>query len=278
MKLVAHISDPHFGTEDPAVAAALAAELRGDTADLPSLVLISGDLTQRAKDEQFRAARAFLDALPSPYLVVPGNHDIPLYDLWSRLHHPLRRYREHVTDELMPFFADDEVAAVGLTTAHGLTIKDGKVTLAQAHAAADLLAGHDHHFKIVVAHHPFVLPAGRRTSERVDGADEATPVLRDAGVAVICSGHLHIAYTSDAAGFRDETRAIVAVHAGTCMSTRTRGEANGYNRLILDGDSLTIHQRLWSSDLFVAGPSKTYRRVDDHWRHAPEPDAARHAS
>lgn len=278
MTLIAHVSDPHFGTEHPAVAAALLAELRGETADRPGLVLVSGDLTQRAKDEQFAAARAFLDAMAAPYLVVPGNHDIPLYDLWSRLHHPLRRYRAHITDELMPLHADDDVAAVGLCTAHGLTIKDGKVTVAQALAAAELLAAHPARFKIVVAHHPFVVPAARPASERVDGADAATPILRDAGVDVICSGHLHLAYSSDAAGFRDETRAIVAVHAGTCMSSRTRGEPNGYNRLLVDGDTLTIHQRTWAGDRFVPGPHKTYRKVDGRWRHAPEPATAQRAS
>jgi 3',5'-cyclic AMP phosphodiesterase CpdA len=275
VKVVVHLSDPHFGTEDPVVAAALLDELGGAGGQpTPALIVISGDLTQRAKDEQFRAARAFLDALPAPHLVVPGNHDIPLYDLWSRFAHPLRRYRALISDELMPCHVDDELVAVGLTTAHGLTVKDGKVTAAQAEVAAALLAAHPDRFKIVVAHHPFVLPAGRPARERVDGAEVATPILRDAGVEVICSGHLHVAYASDTAGFRDQTREIVAVHAGTCMSTRLRGEPNGYNRLILDGDLLTIQQRRWAWPGFVDGPHKRYRRDDGHWLLTREDAAA----
>lgn len=268
MRLVAHLSDPHFGTEDPAIAAALADELAGRTADPPSLVLVSGDLTQRAKEEQFKAARVFFDALPAPCLVIPGNHDVPLYDLWDRFVHPLERYRRYVSDELMPTYADDELAVVGLTTAHGFTFKDGKVTIEQALAAASFLAGQGERFKIVLAHHPFVVPAGRPKRERVDGADLVTPILRDAGAEVVLSGHLHVAYASDTAGFRDPTRELIAIHAGTCMSTRRRGEPNGYNRLLLDGDTLTIQQRTWGGRQFVDGPQKTYRRVEGEWRHA----------
>lgn len=268
MKIVAHISDPHFGTEDPAVTAGLFDELAGRTGDAPSLVLVSGDLTQRAKEEQFRAARGFLDSLPAPYLTVPGNHDVPLYDLWDRLVHPLDRYRKYVTEELMPTYADDVVAVVGLTTAHGFTVKDGKVTIEQALAAASFLAAQGDRFKMVLAHHPFVLPAGRSSKDRVHGAEVATPILRDAGAALVLSGHLHIAYASDAAGFRDPSRELIAVHAGTCTSTRRRGEPNGYNRLLLDGDVLTIQQRVWGGARFVDGPQKTYRRTDGLWHHA----------
>ena len=274
MTVVAHISDPHFGAHDPVIAAALHAELSGRTATTPAVVVVSGDLTQRAKSDQFRAARAFLDSLPAPYLVVPGNHDVPLYDLWERFAHPLRKYRQLITDELMPRHIDDELAVVGITTAHGFTMKGGHVSVAQARAAADLFAGHEERFKILVAHHPFVLPHGVPERDRVDGAADAMPILRDAGVEVICTGHLHVAHASDAAGFRDEQREIVAVHAGTCISTRLRGETNGYNRLILDGDVLTIAQRVWAEDRFADGPHKTYRRQAGHWRHAPDAAAA----
>ncbi len=271
MKILAHISDPHFGTEDPAVAAALLDDLNGRTSVTPALVTVSGDLTQRAKDDQFRAARAWLDRLAAPWLAVPGNHDVPLYDVASRFLQPFRRYRKHFGDELMPHYLDDEVAVVGINTAHSFTFKDGKVTPEQARAAAArfTLAGDDR-FKVLIAHHPFVLPTGRPEHERVDGAATAVPILEAAGVAVICTGHLHIAFASDTAGFRSDDREIVAVHAGTCISTRRRGEPNGYNRLIIDGDTLTIHQRVWDATRFIDGPHKTYQRTAGHWRHAPD--------
>jgi 3',5'-cyclic AMP phosphodiesterase CpdA len=267
MTLIAHLSDPHFGSEDPAIAAALLADLGA-----PALVVVSGDLTQRARPAQFRAARAFLDTLPAPYLVVPGNHDIPLYDLWTRFRHPLDRYRAIITDELMPRYVDGTLAVFGLNTAHSFTIKDGKITVDQARAAAAFFAAHPDRFKILVCHHPFILPAGRPPRERADGADEVVPIFRDAGVEVVCTGHLHVAFASDAGGFRDETRSAIAVHAGTCISTRTRGEPNGYNRLLLDGDRLTIEHRVWDGSGFADGPRKTYRREGGAWFHAPDID------
>ena len=156
MKLVAHLSDPHFGSESPAVTAALLEDLSGGAAPTPAVVLVSGDLTQRAREHQFRAARAFLDLLPAPYVVVPGNHDVPLYDVWSRLLHPLARYRRIISDELTPTYVDDELAVVGLDTAHGFTFKGGRVTVEQARAAAARFAEHPGRLEILVVHHPFV--------------------------------------------------------------------------------------------------------------------------
>ncbi|MBZ0232346.1 MAG: metallophosphoesterase [Deltaproteobacteria bacterium] len=274
MTVVAHLSDPHFGSESPAVAAALVDDLFGRAAPAPSLVIVSGDLTQRAKVHQFRAARAFLDRLPAPYLVVPGNHDIPLYDVWSRFLHPLDRYRANITEDLLPHVVADGLVVVGVNTAHGFTFKDGKVTVEQARAAAEVFAAHPDRFKILVAHHPFVLPAGRPARERVDGAEHALPILHDAGVEVICSGHLHAAHASDTGGFRDARREILAVHAGTCISTRTRGEPNGYNRLVLDGDRFTVHHRVWDGDRFTESSHKAYRRERGRWLHDPDVVAA----
>jgi 3',5'-cyclic AMP phosphodiesterase CpdA len=275
VRVVDHISDPHFGSESAAVAAALRDDLDGRTSPpAPSLVIVSGDLTQRAREEQFRAARAYLDALAAPYVVVPGNHDIPLYDVWNRFLHPLDRYRAIVTDDLMPSFVDDELCVVGVNTAHGFTFKDGKITTEQARAAAAIFTAHPEHLKILVCHHPFIVPASRSPRERVDGADAALPILHDAGVELICSGHMHIAFASDTGGFRDETREILAIHAGTCISTRTRGEPNGYNRLVLDGDDLTIIHRVWNGTAFVDGHRKSYRRDRGRWLHIPADAAA----
>ena len=260
MRIIAHISDLHFGTEDPAVAAALFDELSGVTAVRPSLIAISGDLTQRAREHQFRAARAYLDRLPVPYLVVPGNHDVPLYDVWNRLLHPLDKYRRFITSSMMPVHVDDDLAVVGINTAHGLTFKDGRITRELAERAAAALANQGRRWKAIVAHHPFVGPAGGPAGDRVDGAVDALPILQAAGIEMILTGHLHVAYAPDAAGFRSDDHTIIAVHAGTCMSTRTRGEPNGYNTLAIDGDEITLVNRVWDGTRFVPAATKTYRR------------------
>ena len=258
MKVVAHISDPHFGTEDPRVVAGLRADLDGHTGPLPALVVLSGDLTQRARSEQFRASRAFLDGLRCPHLVVPGNHDVPLYNVLRRFLDPLGTYRAHVTEDLSPTYVDDELAVVGIATAHGFTRKSGKVSPAQIAEATGALAGATTQWKVLVAHHPFVGPAAAQ-DDLVEDAEAALVAFRAAGVNVILTGHLHISFSADAA-MRDEAHRIVSVHAGTCTSTRTRGEPNNYNRLTFDNDELTVLVRAWDGTRFVDGDSKTYRR------------------
>lgn len=257
MKTIAHISDLHFGTEDDAVCAALAAVLNGP--DAPSLVAVSGDLTQRARPRELVRARAFLDALRSPYVVVPGNHDVPMFDVFERLADPLRRYRRAITEELAPLYFDDELAVVGVTTAHGLTIKGGRITRDAIDRACSQLAAHPAAWKVVVAHHPFLIPDGGRRSDLVDNAEEAIDSFRAAGVDLVLGGHLHLAYSDDVA-FRDRARRIVAVAAGTAISTSLRGHPNSYNHLAFDGDDVAVTNRVWDGVAFVDGDVKRYRR------------------
>ncbi|MBA2541703.1 MAG: metallophosphoesterase [Deltaproteobacteria bacterium] len=255
MTAIAHISDPHFGTENPAVLDALLGDLKGLR---PSLVALSGDLTQRARTAQFRAARAFLDELQTPYLVVPGNHDVPLYNVVRRFFDPLGSYRNEITDDLAPTFNDDKLAVAGISTAHGFTAKGGRITSEQIGAATTSLATANGKWKVIVAHHPFVGPE-RAQGDIVDGAEPALVAFRTAGVHMILTGHLHVSFTDDAA-MRDEGHRIINVHAGTCMSTRTREEPNNYNRILFDGDEVTVLVRMWNGTAFVDGDHKVYRR------------------
>jgi 3',5'-cyclic AMP phosphodiesterase CpdA len=259
MKFVAHISDLHFGTEDPVVAEALLAQLSGRDGPAPTLVAVSGDLTQRAKPEEFRAAKAYLDKLPCPYLVIPGNHDIPMFNVYERFLHPLRRYCREISDNLAPLYVDEELAVVGVTTAHGWTIKDGTVTQEKIDTVREQLSGLRDRWKIVVAHHPFVMPEGGDPSDLVDNVDVAVAAFHEIGVDLVLGGHLHVAYSADLAGFRDMGREMIAVAAGTCMSKRLRGEANAYNMLKFDGNDVAIVNRVWDGATFVAGAAKVYR-------------------
>lgn len=253
MKVIAHISDPHFGTESAAVLAGMIEDFAG-----VALIAVSGDLTQRARVEQFRAAREFLDRLPCPYLVVPGNHDVPVYDLVRRFFDPLGRYRAEISEDLAPMYIDDAIAVVGVSTAHGFTVKSGRVTAEQIERATASFATAGGRWKVVVAHHPFVGPE-RARGDIVDSADLAIPAFRAAGVHMILTGHLHVSFSDDSA-MRDVEHRIVAVHAGTCISSRTRGEPNSYNRITFDGDEVTVLVRVWNGTRFVDGHRKVYRR------------------
>ena len=127
MARIAHLSDIHFGAHDPRIVDAATAWLEERR---PDLVVISGDLTQRARVEQFRAAAAWLNRLRGAglkILVIPGNHDVPLFDVVRRFARPLARYKRYISRDLCPFYEDDEVAILGLNTARSLTIKDGRI-------------------------------------------------------------------------------------------------------------------------------------------------------
>src|SRR5919202_5053344 len=124
MKKIAHLSDLHFGRIDERVVGPLAEAVRDAR---PSLVVVSGDLTQRARTRQFREARAFLDSLPRPQIVVPGNHDVPLWDVLARFTRPLEKFRRSISDDLEPFSDDEEMAVAGVNTARSLTRKYGRI-------------------------------------------------------------------------------------------------------------------------------------------------------
>ena len=131
MARIAHLSDIHFGANDLGIVAAAEAWLADRQ---PDLVIISGDFTQRAKVAEFQAASAWLDRLRRAgfeLLMVPGNHDIPLYDVVTRFAAPLRRYRRYIDRVPCPWFENDEVAVLGLNTARSLTFKDGRINREQ---------------------------------------------------------------------------------------------------------------------------------------------------
>src|ERR671938_935858 len=110
MKKIVHLSDLHFGRIDAGLVEPLVAAVNEAQ---PTLVVVSGDLTQRARSQQFEEARAFLDRLPKPQIIVPGNHDVPLHNAYARFFQGLNKYKRFITDDLEPFYSDTEIAVLG---------------------------------------------------------------------------------------------------------------------------------------------------------------------
>jgi 3',5'-cyclic AMP phosphodiesterase CpdA len=270
MRTIAHISDMHFGRTDPAVVEGLVVDLASRS---PSLIVNSGDFTQRARAWQYRAAAAFMSRVPAPQLCVPGNHDIPLYDLIRRFCFPLQFYRRHITPDLRPLYKDDEMVVMGLNTARSFTLsldgfwKDGRISQEQ------LLDIRSHMndlppalFKVVVTHHPFIPPPGQRLHGVIHGAAKALAEMEACGVDLVLAGHLHQGYSGDVrTHYEAVKRSILSVQAGTATSTRRRGQANVYNWITLEPSHLTLEVRAWGGSTFEAQTVTHFHRVDGAW-------------
>lgn len=244
MRTVAHLSDLHFGRID----AALLTPLRRAIDEIaPDALVVSGDLTQRARRSQFRAARDFLATIPVPKIVVPGNHDVPLYDVARRFLAPLTRFRRYITSEEMPAFLDEEIAIVGVNTARSLTFKGGRINLEQVRAIARRFDGLPERVtRIVVTHHPFDVPADGDQDDVLTRAPMAMAEFARAEVDVFLAGHLHRSNVDTTAQrYRIGGFAAVLVQAGTATSTRGRGEHNAFNVLRIGDSEMRIQTWRW---------------------------------
>jgi 3',5'-cyclic AMP phosphodiesterase CpdA len=268
MRTVIHISDLHFGRADKAVLEDLHAAI---LAAKPDVVVVSGDLTQRARAEQFAEARHFLDTLPRPQIVVPGNHDVPLYNVAARWLSPLGNYKRHMGRDLEPFYADGEIAILGLNTARSLTLKNGRINRGQAgRACARFTALPESIVRIVVTHHPFSLPVGHTKHSIVGRAAMAMTAFAQCKVDIILSGHLHASHaiTSETVYAGSDHRALL-VQAGTASSARRRHEPNAFNILRVEGRQAIIERLGWKAGSGFAEIAKeTFRRGPGGWSNA----------
>lgn len=243
---IAHLSDPHFGTAVDAVREALLRELRLSP---PDLVILTGDITQRARRAQFREAAEFLAALPAvPRLCLPGNHDIPLYDVCTRLLSPYRNYRRYIARDLAPVFLDGRVAVLTVDATRRWRHIDGQVDDRQIERVALRLRRSKQPFRLVCLHQPLAAVAAEDCHNVVHGADRALDRWIAAGADLFLGGHIHRPYCMEVrTGDRRDTSLLL--QAGTCLSSRTReGIPNSYNMITLRREGGERHIRMERRD------------------------------
>lgn len=227
MSLLLQISDTHFGTEQPAVVQALA-QLAHEAR--PDLLVLSGDITQRARGHQFQAARTFIDGLGLPLLAVPGNHDIPLFNVAARLLWPYAGYRRAFGAELEPAHASEQLLVLGVNTTRRWRHKHGELSARQIErVAARLQAADAGQLRVVVVHQPVAVPDTHDANNLLRGHRAALQRWAEAGADVVMGGHIHLPYVLPLRGL---ARPVWAVQAGTALSSRTRrGGPNSVNLL-----------------------------------------------
>lgn len=266
MRTLVHLSDLHFGRVDQQLLAPL---IKLVHTIAPDVVVVSGDLTQRAKRDEFIAARVFLDTLPAPQIIVPGNHDIPLYNVVNRFLRPLAKYTRFITEDLMPFFADDEVAVIGVNTARSLTVKDGRINHEQmGQVQARLACLPASVIRVIVTHHPFDLPESFDQDHLVGRAPAALAAFAASGADLLLAGHLHASHAgTTAARYPIGGFAALAVQAGTATSTRGRGETNSFNVIRTSTDAIAIERFSWNdaSKQFTSAGTESFHRDQDLW-------------
>lgn len=235
MSVLLHLSDTHFGTERPDVAAALlrlAKEVR------PDIAVLSGDITQRARRAQFAAARQFLETLAAPAtLVIPGNHDIPLFNLAARIAFPYANYRHAFGTELEPEFCGDDLLVIGVNTTRPWRHKDGEVSAAQIECVAQRLKmATPLQLRVVVVHQPLQVISDSDRANLLHGYCDAVQTWSAAGADLILSGHIHLPFVRMLHGVpADSRRPVWAVSAGTAVSRRVReGRPNSVNLIRYD--------------------------------------------
>lgn len=268
MTRLIHLSDLHFGAHDPKLVEAV--ESRVDEA-APDLVIVSGDLTQRARTEQFQEACRFLERLREAgheVLAVPGNHDVPLYDVLRRFLSPLTRYMRYIDETLCPLQEIPGATVLGINTARSLTFKDGRISHEQMEFIRQSFARTDPKaMRIVVTHHPlFALPVGEGVAPAVGRSELALDAIGDAGVDMLLAGHNHHSSIHDARDLVTRAGPALVVQAGTATSTRVREQDQSFNRIEIDGPSVTVTVECWTGSQFAAEDAQRYVRQDDRWR------------
>jgi 3',5'-cyclic AMP phosphodiesterase CpdA len=259
MTRILHLSDPHFGAADAAVASSF---LRR-AADLePDVSILSGDLTMRARWSELALARRFVERLPQPRLVIPGNHDIPaLNQPFERFFAPFRRYRRVISEKLEPTFSAPRLHVVSVNSSKAFGFhadwSTGRLSREELRRLDGRLAGPPGTFRVLVLHHPLLAPEvhGRAV---VQPLDELLGLLRKHRVDLVLCGHFHQSHLATAGP-------SIVSQAATVCSTRLQGEPQGFHLIRMTGERVEIDRYVYGGGVFEVGSVFSFIRGGEGW-------------
>ncbi len=266
---ILQVSDLHFGK--PFVVEVAEQALRFANQLNPDVIVVSGDLTQRARREQFLAAKDYLNRFPRvPTLVIPGNHDVPLYRVDRRWTDPHALYKQIISDNLNPVLNLESAVIVGLdSTAPRSAISNGRIHTWQLDFCQNAFANApEQATKIVVAHHHFAPAPDYLHDSTMPKSKRAIMRFVEIGVDLILGGHLHRSYIGNSLDFypgQHPERGIIIAQSGTTTSRRGRGrehEKNSLNVIEIFPSTIDItHCFYFSADQrFVPTSRHSFRR------------------
>lgn len=261
MSKLVHLSDLHFGKDRPDLLAPLLGCVNALDADL---VAISGDLTQRARDAQFREARDFIDKLNAPVLTVPGNHDVSLHSPFQRFLMPWRSYRRWINRDLTPTFENENMIVVGINSVDHFSLQTGRLSSGRISGACSVMDGAPKpKARVIVVHHPLEHPA-KTKKKPIPGAEDALEKLLGCGADLVLSGHLHT-WHADNFRIRSGQSTAVQLHAGTSLSSRVRGEPNDFNVIDITDDEIAIDRISFNEETraFERSEARRFDRASD---------------
>jgi len=261
MSIILHASDLHFGKADPAIVEVFYQEIERQK---PDLVVLSGDFTQVGSVAEFKLARDFIKRITAPVFVVPGNHDIPRYNLWERLTDPIKRYRDYIAPMQDIVHENADCFIVGINTARPFlphwNWANGMISQDQVQFVENHFRHADNDkVRIFVCHHPLLNVKGAPIDTVVWGSTDLLRVLEDQHVDVVLTGHLHHASILP----YEESRGPVMIGSASATSTRLRNQSNGYNILRILPDKVEVELISWNGASHVVFESLSIPRNID---------------
>ncbi|WP_035918585.1 metallophosphoesterase family protein [Legionella fairfieldensis] len=240
---IIHISDLHFGLHNPAI---IEPFLEDISLLKPDIIIISGDLTQRAKPEQYKQLLKFLQCLPALLLIVPGNHDIPLYNPFSRFLCPFKRYTDSISPLLDAGFTNKEVNILGVNSATPYQIKDGVLNRRALRRIKNHFSSSQEQLNIVFFHHNIQYFSGMH--QPLNNAETFLNYLKESPIHIVCTGHLH--YANLKLINKNHGGQCVLLHAGSLLCPRTADGKNSFYLIHTEGLKCSIDWRVFVKNTF----------------------------
>jgi 3',5'-cyclic AMP phosphodiesterase CpdA len=270
MRTIIHISDIHFGRIDRSIVDSIL-KVFGEIK--PDLIIISGDVTQRAKASQFKSAIEFINKLKELGInsfVIPGNHDIePFIKPLQRAFDPYRNYKKYISPRIETFYADGELAVASLNTVRPSNIKDGHIEEAEIKRVQKWFTDFGPEItKIVVSHHPLDLPSEKHKRKLAKYAHVGVDLLSTSNIDLYLSGHLHrSSVVTTEERYNKLKYCAIAVSAGT-VSSRQRGEVPSFNVLHIDRPAISLETYLFDPEaqVFVQNIINNFEINQNLWR------------